>query len=93
MALEVGNYEYNMIIVLQEHLKMILSVQIQTIIQPPSTSVVRSLYLYSCCSHLEHRAPVKRFVSLQFLNIRQSIGLPGRVIIPSQGRYLHTNKE
>jgi hypothetical protein len=26
-----------------------------------------SLFL-SCCSQLEHRAPVKRFVSLQFLN-------------------------
>jgi hypothetical protein len=30
--------------------------------------------LYSCCSLLEHRASVKRFVSLQFLNLRQSVG-------------------
>jgi hypothetical protein len=26
---------------------------------------------YSCCSHLEHRACAKRFVSIQFLNLRQ----------------------
>jgi hypothetical protein len=26
--------------------------------------------LYSCCAHLEHRASVKRFVSLQFLNFK-----------------------
>jgi hypothetical protein len=47
------------------------------------------LYLYSCCSHLEHRASVKRFVSLQFLNLRQSVGFLGRWISPSQGRCLH----
>jgi hypothetical protein len=45
-------------------------------------------FLYSYCSHLEHRASVKRFVSLQFLNLRHSVGLLGRVISPSQGRYL-----
>jgi hypothetical protein len=44
--------------------------------------------VYSNCSHLEHRASVKRFVSLQFLNLRHSVGLLGRVISPSQGRYL-----
>jgi hypothetical protein len=44
--------------------------------------------VYSCCSHLEHRASVKRFVSLQFLNLRHSVGLLGQVISPSQGRYL-----
>jgi hypothetical protein len=44
--------------------------------------------VHSCCSHLEHRASVKRFVSLQFLNLRHSVGLLGRVISPSQGRYL-----
>jgi hypothetical protein len=37
---------------------------------------------------LERRAFVTRFVSLQFLNLRQSVGLLGRVISPSQGRYL-----
>jgi hypothetical protein len=44
--------------------------------------------VYSCCSHLEHRASVKRSVSLQFLNLRHSVELLGRVISPSQGRYL-----
>jgi hypothetical protein len=44
--------------------------------------------VYSCCSQLEHRASVKCFVSLQFLNIRYSVGLLGRVNSPSQGRYL-----
>jgi hypothetical protein len=43
----------------------------------------------SCSSHLEHRASVKRFVSLQFLNFRQSVGLLGRGISPKQSRYLH----
>jgi FAD synthase len=31
---------------------------------------------------------VKRFVSLQFLNLRYSVEFLGRVISPSQGRYL-----
>jgi hypothetical protein len=31
---------------------------------------------------------VKRFVSFKFLNLRHSVGLLGRVISPSQGRYL-----
>jgi hypothetical protein len=44
--------------------------------------------VYSCCSHLERRPSVKRFVSLQFLNLKHSVGLLGRVISPSQGRYL-----
>jgi hypothetical protein len=44
--------------------------------------------VYSCCSHLEHRASVKRFVSLQFINLRHSVGLLGRVISPRQGRYV-----
>jgi hypothetical protein len=43
---------------------------------------------YSCCSHLEHRASVKRFVSLHFLNLRHAVGLLGREIRPSQGCYL-----
>jgi hypothetical protein len=45
--------------------------------------------MYSCCSQLEHRASVKRFVSLQFLNLRQTVGLLRRGICPTQGRYLH----
>jgi hypothetical protein len=44
--------------------------------------------LYSCCSNLDHRASMKRFVSLQFLNLRHSVGLLGRGISPSQGHYL-----
>jgi hypothetical protein len=45
-------------------------------------------FFYSCCSHLEHRTSVKCFVSLQFLNLRQTVELLGRGISPSQGRYL-----
>jgi hypothetical protein len=44
--------------------------------------------VYSCFSHLEHRASVKRFVSPQFLNVGHLVALRGRVISPSQGRYL-----
>jgi hypothetical protein len=49
--------------------------------------------LYSCCSHLEHRASVKHFVSLQFLNLRQSVRLFGREISATQGRYLYTTTQ
>jgi hypothetical protein len=45
-------------------------------------SIYLATYFYSCYSHLEHRASVKRFVSLQFLNLRQW------GINPSEGRYL-----
>jgi hypothetical protein len=44
--------------------------------------------VYSCCSHMEHRASMKRFVSLQFFNLRHSVGLFGGVISPLQGCYL-----
>jgi hypothetical protein len=51
-------------------------------------SIYLSIYLfYSCCSHLERRPSVKRFVSLQFLHLRQLIGLLGWGISPTQGRY------
>jgi hypothetical protein len=46
--------------------------------------VVNFFLFYSCCTHLEHRTSVKRFVSLQFLNLRQSVGLLGQGISPSQ---------
>jgi hypothetical protein len=46
------------------------------------------LFFYSCCSQYDYRASVKRFVSLQFLNLRQSVWLLGRGISPSLGRYL-----
>jgi hypothetical protein len=45
-------------------------------------------YYFVCCSYLEHRKSVKRFVSLQFINIRQSVGLLRRGISQTQGRYL-----
>jgi hypothetical protein len=57
-----------------------------------SLCIVRKC-MYSCCSHLEHTASVKRFVSLQFVNVRQSVGLLGRGMSPSQGRHPHTNTE
>jgi hypothetical protein len=47
---------------------------------------------YSCCSHSENKDSVKRFVSLLFLNLRQSVGLLGRGISPSQGRYQHEDR-
>jgi hypothetical protein len=47
------------------------------------------IYLCSCCSHLENRASVKRFFSLQLFNLGQSVGLLGRRSAPSQGRYVH----
>jgi hypothetical protein len=40
----------------------------------------------------EHRSTVKRFLSLRFLNLRQSVRLLGRGISPSQGRYLHKHR-
>jgi hypothetical protein len=46
------------------------------------------LFFFFCCSHLEHKASVKRIVSLQFLNLRKPVGLLGRGISLSQGRYL-----
>jgi hypothetical protein len=45
-------------------------------------------FFYSCSSDLEHRASVKRFVSLHFLNLKPSIGLLGRGISPFESRYL-----
>jgi hypothetical protein len=50
---------------------------------------ISGISICSRCSHLEYRASVKRYVSLQFLNLRHSVWLPGWVISPSQGRYLH----
>jgi hypothetical protein len=44
--------------------------------------------VYSCCSHFEHRASVKRFHWIQFLNLRHLVRIVGRIISPSQGCYL-----
>jgi hypothetical protein len=46
------------------------------------------LVVYSCCSHLDHRASMKLAVSRHFQILRHSVGLLGRVISPSQGHYL-----
>jgi hypothetical protein len=37
---------------------------------PSAAILFVCLSIYSCCSHLEYRAPVKCFVSLQFLNLK-----------------------
>jgi hypothetical protein len=37
-----------------------------------------SIYFYSCCSHLEHTASMELFITLQFLNLSQSVGPLGR---------------
>jgi hypothetical protein len=57
--------------------------------QPPIRSV--SLSVSPVAPTLEHRASVKRFVSLQFLN-PQSVGLLGWGISPSQDRYLYEHR-
>jgi hypothetical protein len=41
---------------------------------------------------LEHRASVKHFVSLKFLNLRQLVVLLGQRIILSQGRNVHKHR-
>jgi hypothetical protein len=52
-------------------------------------SVRPSIYF---CSHLKHKASAKLFVSLQFLILRQSVGLLGRGINLTQGRFLYTEQ-
>jgi hypothetical protein len=54
----------------------------------PDISLLR-LSIYSRCSYLEHRVSVKRFVSLQFLNLKEPVGLLARDISTTQDRYLH----
>jgi hypothetical protein len=52
-------------------------------------SLYRAVFFsYSCCSHFEYRTSVKRFVTLQFFNLSRSVGLLGRGMSPSQGRYI-----
>jgi hypothetical protein len=60
--------------------------------KPASNRLSYGTALYSCCSHLKHRTSMKRFFSLQFLDLRQSLGSLGWELSPSQGRYLHTNR-
>jgi hypothetical protein len=52
------------------------------------TFIIIYYYYFLFAPALEHRASVKRFVALRFLNVGHSVGLLGRVISPSQGRYL-----
>jgi hypothetical protein len=54
----------------------------------PARMTIFFFFFCSCCSHLKHGASVKRLVSLKFLNLRQSVGLLGRGISPSQGHYV-----
>jgi hypothetical protein len=68
-------------------------VSIEGAIQHLGLLSIFCLSIYRCCSHVELRASVKRFVSLQFLNLRQSVGLLGRGNSPTQGRYLHRTNE
>jgi hypothetical protein len=51
-----------------------------------------SLSLSAVAPTLEHTSSEKCFVSLQFLNLRHSVGLLGRRISPSQGRYLYKHR-
>jgi hypothetical protein len=46
------------------------------------------IYMYPCCSNLELTTSVNRFFSLQFLNLRYSVGLLGQGISPTQAHYL-----
>jgi hypothetical protein len=56
---------------------------------PSSSSSSSSSYSsIPVAPNLEHRAFLKRFVSLQCLNLKQSVRLLGLGISPSQGRYL-----
>jgi hypothetical protein len=52
---------------------------LETAIKSVHTSVhhIGFFLYYACCSHSEHRASVKRSVSLQFFNLRKSVGLLG----------------
>jgi hypothetical protein len=71
---------------------VVLGLQLQLYVRWYCThclSLALSLSLcLSCCSQLQHRASVKRFVSLRCLNPK-TIGR----ISPSQGRYLHTEQK
>jgi hypothetical protein len=52
------------------------------------------IHSYSCCSHLEHRASVKGFVSLKFPNLAQSVltldgGSDRRKAATYTGQHIH----
>jgi hypothetical protein len=54
-----------------------------------SLSLSLSLSLFPVAPTFEHRASVKCFVSLQFLNPKTVGWTPWTGINPSQGRYIH----
>jgi hypothetical protein len=68
-------------------LLMLKSIMIEVLYLSPYGLFLFSLFLVAL--NLEQRAFVNRFVSLQFLNLGQSVGHLGRGISPSQDRYLH----
>jgi hypothetical protein len=49
--------------------------------------------LYSRYFQLQLGASVKRFVSLQFLNLEEAVGLNRQGMSPTQDRYLHRTKQ
>jgi hypothetical protein len=50
-------------------------------------------YLFPFWLPLEHGTFIQFSFSLQFLNLGQSVGLPGGVISSSHGLYLHTTTQ
>jgi hypothetical protein len=78
------------------YLSIYLAIYLSTYL-PTYLSIYLSIYLSvcicSCCSHFGYRGSMKRFGSLQLLNLRQSVWLLGRGISPSQGLYLHRHNE
>jgi hypothetical protein len=72
----------------------ILYLSLYLSIHPPTYPTIHpSVHLsihpsISCYSHLEHRAYMKCYISLQFLYLIQSIGLFGWGISLAQGHYL-----
>jgi hypothetical protein len=66
-------------------IKPLRSAARKLLLNAPYIIPTTSIYLFPVASTSEHRASVKRFVSLQFLNLRQLVGLLGRGISPMQG--------
>jgi hypothetical protein len=61
-------------------------------VSPVTFSGTRILLLLFLFLPLGAQGIRETLISLQFLNLRQSVGLLGRGISPSQGRYLHTGQ-
>jgi hypothetical protein len=67
--------------------KLIIIIIITIVPTIVTTDLSPSLFLL--LPLVNYRASVRRFVSLQFLDPRQSVGRLGRGISLSKGRYLH----